>query len=148
MKRKTLNTALLVAGLAVLAGSVLFLAVYWGRMPEQIPTHFDAAGQIDGWGDRATALLLPIVGVLLFGMLHLASFLCASMKSSGGVRPMLAMAILCRVLALLTALVFAYITICSALVLPLGRWFLWTAAGSAAAAMAACIIWACVPAGK
>ena len=41
-------------------------------LPDQIPTHWNAAGMIDGWGGKSTALILPAVGLglnLLFVLL-------------------------------------------------------------------------------
>ncbi|MGA8042149.1 MAG: DUF1648 domain-containing protein [Terracidiphilus sp.] len=36
----------------------------WGpdALPERIPTHFDAAGNANGWGSPAMLLLLPVIG--------------------------------------------------------------------------------------
>ena len=41
-------------------------------LPDQIPIHWNAAGVIDGWGGRSTALILPAAGLglnLLFAVL-------------------------------------------------------------------------------
>lgn len=41
-------------------------------LPDRIPTHWNAAGEIDGWGGRMTALILPLAGLglnLLFTVL-------------------------------------------------------------------------------
>ena len=145
MKQKIFDRALLAVGLLALAGSALFLALSWRAMPDQIPTHFDAAGQIDGWGPKSTALILPILGVLMFGMFQFIALLCSGMKKTGGVRPMLAMETMCRLLAVLTALVFAYMTICSVRAVPLGRWFMAVFLGAGAVILIACIAWACIP---
>jgi uncharacterized membrane protein len=39
---------------------------YWAVLPHTIPTHFNFAGQPDGWGGKGTLLILPIVSVFLF----------------------------------------------------------------------------------
>lgn len=145
MSRKILNRILLAISLLALAGSALLLAIYWKRMPDQIPTHFDAAGQIDGWGAKSTVLLLPIIGTVMFGMLQFVAIICSSMKTVGSVRPMLAMETMCRLLNVLITLVFAYLTVCSAMSVPLGRWFMWAFIGSASIVMIPCIVWACIP---
>lgn len=36
------------------------------RLPDRIPTHFDAAGHANGWGPPAALLLWPIVAVGLY----------------------------------------------------------------------------------
>ena len=145
MKRKIFVRVLLAAGLLALAGSALFLALSWRTMPDRIPTHFGAAGQIDGWGPKSTVLILPILGVLMFSVFQFIAVLCSGMKKTSGVRPMLAMETMCRLLALLTALVFAYMTVCSVRAVPLGRWFMAAFLGAGAAILIACIAWACVP---
>lgn len=52
----------------VAALSVLFMIVTtvdaWDELPEVIPTHFNAAGEADGWGSRGTIVILPIVGAV------------------------------------------------------------------------------------
>ncbi len=37
-----------------------------GRLPERIPTHFDFAGNPNGWGSPAMLLLFPAVAVALY----------------------------------------------------------------------------------
>lgn len=141
MRRKIFNRLLLAAGLLALAGSALFLGIYWRHIPQDIPTHFNAAGQIDAWGSRSTVLLLPIVGAVSFGMFQFVVVLCASIKSRGA----RAMETMCRLLSVVIALVFAYITACSALVVPLGRWFMPAFIAAAAAVMLPCVVLACLP---
>jgi uncharacterized membrane protein len=36
------------------------------RLPARIPTHFNAAGQADGWGSPETLLLLPVIAAVLY----------------------------------------------------------------------------------
>ena len=148
MKRKVFACVLLAVGLLALAGSALFLALSWRAMPDRIPTHFGAAGRIDSWGPKSTVLILPILGVFMFGIFQFVALLCSGMKKTCGVRPILAMETMCRLLALLTALVFAYMTICSVRAVPLGRWFMAVFLGAGAVILIACIAWACIPKSK
>lgn len=145
MKRRIFKRALLAVGPLALAGSALFLAFRWQRIPERIPPHFNGAGQIDAWGEKSTVLILPILGGVVLGMLQFVAFLCAGMKTPASARPMLAMETMCRILGALTALVFAYLTVCSALAVPLGGWFMPAFAAAAALPIVACVIWACIP---
>lgn len=48
------------------------------RLPERIPTHFDAAGNANGWGSPATLLLLPIVAVGIYLLISVVSMFPAS----------------------------------------------------------------------
>jgi len=52
----------------VLAVALLASALAWGRLPAEVPTHWNARGEPDGWSSRfVAALLLPlmIAGVAL-----------------------------------------------------------------------------------
>lgn len=43
--------------LPILAGVIL-----WGKLPEQIPSHFNAAGEIDGWSSKEFSVFgLPLI---------------------------------------------------------------------------------------
>ena len=51
----------------------LLIIVIWGftitnysNLPETIPTHFNGAGQTDGFGGKATILTLPLIATILF----------------------------------------------------------------------------------
>lgn len=37
-----------------------------GRLPDRIPTHFDIAGNPNGWGSSSMLLLLPAIGLGVF----------------------------------------------------------------------------------
>jgi uncharacterized membrane protein len=43
-------------------------------LPPRIPTHFDMAGNPNGWGSLATLWLLPIVAVVIYGLITVVSF--------------------------------------------------------------------------
>lgn len=54
---KTLIITSIVILLPILAGLIL-----WDKLPEQIPTHWNAAGEIDGWSSKAFAVFgLPVI---------------------------------------------------------------------------------------
>ena len=69
MIRKNLKTLIITSAiilLPVLAGLLL-----WNRLPEQIPTHWNAAGEVDGWSSKPFAIFgLP-------GILLAAQWLCS-----------------------------------------------------------------------
>ena len=48
----------------IYAGLFLLIALQWRHLPERIPTHYDFAGNVNGWGSRWTLLILPAVGLL------------------------------------------------------------------------------------
>lgn len=54
-----------------------FLVALWGigQVPagEQIPMHWNAAGEVDGWGSRWTLLLTPAISVFVVGLVSLVA---------------------------------------------------------------------------
>ena len=57
----------------------ILIALYWGQLPEQIPTHYGIDGQPNAWGGRGAVLILPLLSLFLFAVLTGARFLPASM---------------------------------------------------------------------
>ena len=50
---------------AILLGSFACVLILWHSLPEQIPIHYNAAGEIDGYGGRGSLLLMPIIGLVM-----------------------------------------------------------------------------------
>lgn len=69
--RKSLEFAALIA-LGILAW--ITVAALYGpdRLPDRVPTHFDAAGHANGWGSPAGMIIMPIVAVGLYLLMTLA----------------------------------------------------------------------------
>jgi len=55
-------------GLFVL--SILYILVMWGKLPEEIPGHFNGAGEVDRWGSKVELFILPFIGIFLWGLLE------------------------------------------------------------------------------
>ncbi len=55
----------IIGWLAVLAVWILTIVNY-SNLPDSIPTHYNAAGKIDGFGSKSTIWLLPAVATVLF----------------------------------------------------------------------------------
>ena len=56
---KVLTLTTIVMLLPVLAGLIL-----WNQLPEKMPTHWNAAGEVDGWSSKAFAIFgLPLIMV-------------------------------------------------------------------------------------
>src|SRR5215213_8400650 len=56
---------------AVLAAMWIAAAIVYGRLPERIPTHWNAAGQVDGYSGRLMgAFLFPAIATASLAMMH------------------------------------------------------------------------------
>lgn len=64
---KKLNILILVLCLLSLAGQLLLLP----SLPDTIPVHWNAAGEIDGYGSKYTSLFLAAIPLLMYGLFEL-----------------------------------------------------------------------------
>ncbi|MEN0658150.1 DUF1648 domain-containing protein [Caldifermentibacillus hisashii] len=51
-----------VIGYTAYIGSIVFLLTIWNRLPDQVPAHFNLAGEVDRWGSKWELIILPIIG--------------------------------------------------------------------------------------
>jgi len=58
-------------GLACL-GIILGLAalvIYYPDLPAKIPQHYGAGGKVDAWGGKSLVFMLPVIGLVLYGLM-------------------------------------------------------------------------------
>ena len=68
--RKTLVITTVISLLPVLAGLIL-----WDRLPEKLPMHFNAAGEVDGWAGKAVGVFaMPAFFVAVQWLCAVGSF--------------------------------------------------------------------------
>ncbi len=57
--------------LGIIGAMFLTAAIRWGNVPDQIPIHWNAAGEVDGYGGRFSGLLLmPLIALGLYLLLR------------------------------------------------------------------------------
>jgi len=49
------------------------LIITWPKLPEEVPTHFNASGQADDWGGKSAMLILPMVALVMYAGLTILS---------------------------------------------------------------------------
>jgi uncharacterized membrane protein len=52
--------------LLLLVGIVAILIINWNNIPDKVPGHYNAMGEVDRWGNKGELLILPISGWLLY----------------------------------------------------------------------------------
>ncbi len=67
LESTSLQRALLVLAWMAVALNAGVIAYYWPQLPASVPQHFDASGEVDGWGPRALLALLPVLSLVLVG---------------------------------------------------------------------------------
>lgn len=56
---------------ALFAAALVYLILQWNQLPDQIPAHFGADGEVDRYGSRVELLLLPFIGVIMWAGMSL-----------------------------------------------------------------------------
>jgi uncharacterized membrane protein len=67
--KDTIDRVLEIASLVFLCLLWAFVVYSYNTLPETIPTHFNAVGEPDGYGEKSTLFILPVLATLIyFGM--------------------------------------------------------------------------------
>ncbi len=57
--------------LILMIGTIVYLIVIWKSIPDTIPAHYNAAGEVNRWGDKSELIFLPIIGGMLYFLITL-----------------------------------------------------------------------------
>jgi uncharacterized membrane protein len=60
-----------IIGYSFYFGSVIFLIYHWNSLPEEVPAHYNALGEVDRWGSKMELLILPIIGAFTLVLIQL-----------------------------------------------------------------------------
>ncbi len=108
-------------GLGALLGVTLYAAFRWSAIPEKIPTHFNAAGEIDAFGGKEALLVPLVIAWVLYGLLSLVEAIPAVWNTGVEVTPENREAVF-RIIKTMQSLLkaeiamwFSYLILCSAL---------------------------------
>jgi len=74
LKYTKLQLALEIIGLLFLVGMVVFIYTQWDQIPQRVPMHYNALGEIDSWGSKYQTLILPTISILLYIFMTVVSF--------------------------------------------------------------------------
>lgn len=50
----------------IFLAAIIYLVVQFPGLPDRVPGHYDAAGNVDRWGSKMELLVLPLVGIGLW----------------------------------------------------------------------------------
>lgn len=59
-----------IIGIVIYLSSVFFLIFVWNTLPDEVPAHYNAAGEVDRWGAKTELLILPAIGLFTFIMMQ------------------------------------------------------------------------------
>jgi len=64
-----------IISISLLVGYTIFLIIVWRKIPNVLPTHFEAAVEADSYGKKITLILMPILGyMILFAIIFFERF--------------------------------------------------------------------------
>lgn len=73
-KYTKLQIALEIIGFLLLIGLVAFVYIQWDKLPQQIPVHYNAFGEIDRWGSKTTILMPVVICIAIYVFISVMSF--------------------------------------------------------------------------
>ncbi|QHS24001.1 DUF1648 domain-containing protein [Virgibacillus sp. MSP4-1] len=56
--------------LIIILGTYIYLAFVFPGLPEEVPIHFNFAGEADHWGNKAFILIFPLIFTIILLPLH------------------------------------------------------------------------------
>lgn len=130
IERNALDILETIVSLLSLVGVVVYLILAWKTIPDQIPDHYNAAGEIDRWGSKSELIVLPIISWLIFGLITLAERYPGIWNTGVRITPENRDAVyrllknLIAVIKIFVLLMFGSITVISSLRLSLPVWYI------------------------
>ncbi|WP_339252746.1 DUF1648 domain-containing protein [Sporosarcina sp. FSL W8-0480] len=63
--KTTVQWAFDIFTIIVFVAGMIYLISIWNQLPDQVPAHYNAAGEVDRWGSKWELVILPIIAVLM-----------------------------------------------------------------------------------
>lgn len=130
IERNALDILETIVSLLSLVGVVVYLILAWKTIPDQIPAHYNAAGEVNRWGSKSELIVLPIISWLIFGLITLAERFPSIWNTGVRITPENRDAVyrllknLIAVIKIFVLLMFGSITVISSLRLSLPVWYI------------------------
>ena len=55
-----------IIGITSIVVLILYIALNWSALPDDVPIHFNAAGEVDSWGSRWLIYFIPTITIALY----------------------------------------------------------------------------------
>lgn len=121
MAKRIACIALNALALLVLCGTLLFFLLRWRQLPDAVPSGYTFSGEISARAGKASLLILPAFSAVLFAVFTLLR--TVRLRSLGRIVRIPLPQLLAAWLKLAAAAGLCRISLCSALLRPLGAWF-------------------------
>lgn len=113
----------------LLVGISGYIIFAWSSIPEKIPMHYDALGNVDRWGEKGEVMILPIISWIMYLFMTGMGFVPAlwntgvKVTQENQVRVYRTLKYLMETMKLIVVLDFSILTIYSLLGKNLPSWF-------------------------
>lgn len=130
MNRKVIYLIMNIIGFLALLGSTVFLLVSWSQIPDQIPTHYNFAGEADGYGGKGSLIFMMVLAWFVFVLITvLMRFpntwnMPVKVTAENKARLYSITRAMLEVIKMLASLLFAVILINAAIATPMPRFIL------------------------
>ncbi len=130
LKKSKYDILVEIVCLILLIGVLIYLVLNWNSIPERIPGHYNAMGEIDRMGSKKELLVLPIISWLMYlGMTVLERFpqiwnTGVTVTAENKERVYRVLKNMLSTMKLIMVAVFVYLTINSSQAISLSVWFL------------------------
>ena len=130
MNKKIMYRAINILCLLILIGTIVWLVAVWDNIPDEIATHFDYAGNPDSYGSKTDIIVIPIFAWILYGVMVFVELIPGAWNTGVKVTPENSERVygiiksMIVFLKLYIVILFAVITVFSALVQRMPVWLL------------------------
>jgi len=130
MNRKAVYLIMNIIGVLALLGSTLFVIIMWSQIPDQIPTHYNFAGEADGYGGKGSLIFMMVLAWFMFILISvLMRFpntwnMPVKVTAENKARLYSITRAMLEVVKMLTSLLFAVMLINAAIATPMPRFIL------------------------
>ncbi len=68
--KEPLDIIIDITSIVLYALMIIFTMINYSDLADTIPTHFNASGKADGFGDKANVWILPVIGIVIYIILY------------------------------------------------------------------------------
>lgn len=130
IKKSKYDVTVNIICLTLLLGITIYLGINWSDIPDKIPGHYNAMGGVDTWVNKGELIILPIVGwtiylvITVIGQFPKLWNTGVAVTAENKERVYSILKNMLNTVKLLVIIIFAFLTINSALAKNLPIWFL------------------------
>lgn len=122
--------------------SIILPLIFWKHIPNELPMHYNMAGEVDRWADKSVLILFFFIVAILMGVMSIAVYIVKVDMQAAGSKAIVYPFIV--IMNLFIQVMFAYIMFCCVTCRPLGKLFL----PVFLAGISILIVWMCYKTGR